>query len=166
MVVGMIQYVALLGSIREGLSDIHHPVGNSLYVVRADQTFLYVGCTVQGEWTRIRTHIRTASLFGRGVLDYWPNSATWRVEVCNFGGEPGAERLEQELIRYYHPLFNESYNTGRPRTVAEQFALRNRALMGPACLRVLDAGWPSFQDIVPETLQDYPRGRRLRYRTR
>jgi hypothetical protein len=158
----MIQYAALLGSIRDGLSDIHHPLGSCLYAIREGSTFLYIGHTVLGEWWRIRQHIRAGSSVGRGVIAYGPAAAAWRVEVCNFGGERGTGVLERELIRRYRPPLNQIHNTSRPRTVIEELELRNRAMFGPACLRVLDAGWPLFCDVPLESLHEYPPGKRAR----
>jgi hypothetical protein len=108
-----------------------------------------------------RGHLRARNKFGRAVLAL-DSAAGWRVEVCNFCGEWNPLLLERELIRRYRPLFNEHHNTDRPRTAPEQAQLQNRAILGPACLQVLDAGWPSFGDVALETLQDHPPRTRIR----
>src|SRR5438045_1575550 len=97
----MMQYAALIGSVLAGLSDAHHPLGSSVYAVRDEQVFLYIGKTVNGVWGRIRAHLGPLKPLGRAVSAHLPAAAAWRVEVCNFGTELGIEAVERELIRRY-----------------------------------------------------------------
>jgi hypothetical protein len=152
----MYQTATLLGRIGHGLSGRHHPIGGSIYAVRADAGFVYIGKTVNGVWQHMGTHLRSDDVLGRDVRAKAPRSSLWRVEVCNFGGEQGLVIVERELIRRHRPRLNIDHNTGRPRTDVEQLQLANRQLIGPSCRAVIDHGWPSFAAIELEL----PRSRR------
>jgi hypothetical protein len=152
----MYQTATLLGCINTGLSSRQHPLGGSVYAVRDGAVFLYIGKTVNGVWVHVGKHLRSGDKLGRGARAEAPQSSTWRVEVCNFGGEHGLAIVERELIRRYRPRLNWGHNTGRARTDVEQRELENRHLIGPSCLAVIDDGWPLFEAIALEA----PRSRR------
>jgi hypothetical protein len=151
----MVRHAALIGSVLAGLSDAHHPLGNCVYAVRDGSAFLYIGFTVNGVWRRIRAHRSAHSPLGTAMQTHWPAAALWRVEVCNFRTESGADIVERELIRRYRPQINWVYNTGRPRTDLDDVQLRN-PINGPACLWVIATGWPPFDDVVLESLENQP----------
>jgi hypothetical protein len=146
----MYQTATLLSRIGNGLSSRQHPRGGSVYVVRDDRKFLYIGKTVNGVWTHVGQYLRSDNELGCAARAEAPQSSQWRVEVCNFGGEQGLPIVERELIRRYRPRLNEDHNTGRPRTDVEQRQLENRHLIGASCLAVIDDGWPSFEAIALE----------------
>lgn len=147
----MEQRVARLAPALDGLSDRQYPMGNSIYAVRAGETFIYIGKTVKGAWKRIREHKQKRGALWAAWLAEWPRAADWRVEVCDFRDEPGTYKLEGELIRRYRPVINITYNTERQPTTVDLWELEHNAF-GPACQMVLTTGWPSFQDIPLETL--------------
>jgi hypothetical protein len=147
----MEQRVARLAPIVDGLSDRQHPMGNSIYAVRAGETFIYIGKTIKGVWQRIRAHKQVQDPLWILVQKHWPAAADWRVEVCDFRDEPGTYKLEGELIRIYQPVINITYKTERRPTADDLWEVQHNAF-GPACQMVLTAGWPSFRDIPLETL--------------
>ncbi|HEY3231904.1 MAG TPA: hypothetical protein VGJ87_21920 [Roseiflexaceae bacterium] len=159
----MMQLAALVGTIVGGLQDANPRLGNYVYALRDGDRFLYIGCTVNGIWRRIRAHYWTQGPVGTMLHAHWPAAATWRVEVCDFGTELGIAVVERELIRRYRPRINWAHNTGRPRTAIEEAQLRS-SIIGPACRYVIENGWPDFGAVTLETLENQPprAGRRQR----
>jgi hypothetical protein len=146
----MYQTVALLGDISAGLRGHDHPRGGVLYAVRDGAMFLYIGKTIKPIWSHIRNHLRSEDALGRAARAEEPHAARWQVEVCIIVGEWGINVVERELIRRYRPRLNGTYNHGYPRSIFAQRQLQNRSVIGPACLALIDDGWPAFDGIVRE----------------